>query len=475
MAKHMVDFYSRAGGHVQPDNGTEIPLAANVDEWTWKLFVGLNGKEVERICGSEELKFDKIYCKQVGLLLAYFVDLRPEELNTVKAQRETYRLEFVGDAQWRAHVVDGVTWLVQYNKSLPWFIPITMHYHNSMAVKPRFATDSEMIQCGRLVSTNDSLYHYNKLFKKLVPLLIDLTAKLVPAVAGEDDLNVWDRFNEGNLMWWYRPCYELFVLPFCMLGNSMVLGFKHSDLYDEAGAPINRDKIFVPAGAVVYHFAGEVRPVDLSAEDNHATNLLKDYKVKDTKLAHNAAMVTTLGVHDEHRPAVGNAAFMANCTCGGDNRNAEYFKFCEMALQAKKPDIITNCDLIYKHLMLRAKVDIRGSDIVSWHDRMRAFHAVFELCAPTDLIYFPVEFMYNAATPKDKDSFVGARCICMSACMVELTRRRNVYIFNKAQFTREQRTDEWVERVARSKDLSETSKKLVRAFQDQFKQQSDDH
>jgi len=376
-SKLYLAYYARDQGRTLPKANRDIslnkpiPLQLDIDEIIWPLFVGLDPEDVVHVIRSRDTS--SLNYKQVDLLIEYFQ--HHPNIKAVHDFREEQRRQYVGDKAWRLLEAEDVNWLVHRDIPLPWVVPVSIYWHNSRAVPPAKASILEMMQCGRLTGANDRIYNASLLYKAMIPRGIELEALLVH-VKGSDE-TVWDVFNEGEKFFWYTPVYRLYVWPDPDVGMSMMMGFLKSDI--DSSHP---DTIFVPDKSVVHSLVGELRPADLSVEDGYGFSAINDYEdVGETagKKTASANIIATnyMGYYD--RPGVGNAGYMANCTCGvglrehmsrykgKELRTNEFFKLSESRLGNKQNNGIENATYIYKHAVIKAAQNITGRTIKTWH------------------------------------------------------------------------------------------------------------
>ena len=111
----------------------------DVDGDAWKLFVGLD-------IGTRSLTY-----KEIDRIIYRIANMNAIERNALQAQRQQFKVDFLGGANNRRITVDRVTWIVDSRRKLPWMIPVSFNYHNPTAVDPANATTSEMGECGRMI------------------------------------------------------------------------------------------------------------------------------------------------------------------------------------------------------------------------------------------------------------------------------------------------------------------------------------
>jgi len=494
-AKLNVKYYARSQGRTpsvqsRPSALNEpIPLHWDIDELEWILFVGLDPAAVPAIIGSADIT--TINYTHINRLIEYFES--HQKIQDIHDFREKQRIKYVGDQAWRILESDNVQWLVHRRIALPWIIPVSIHWHNSKAVLPDQATISEMVQCGRLVGANERIYSTNLLYKAMIPRGIELEAMTVNM--DPENQNVWDLFNEGAQFYWYRPAFKIYVWPDEDVGMAMLLGFLKTEV-DEA----DTQTIFVPNKSVVHSIVAEIRPADVSVLDGYGFAYINDYdtstrqhrerlsrmtkkekKAYEAKLAADAAkdpnvnIISTNFVGRDNRPGVGNAGYMANCTCGvGYNesmykyksnqlRANEFFQLWESRVGFKEKNAINNSTYIYKHTVIRSTQDITAGQIRAWHEAFFAYHS-----PPIDSLYFfPVEFVYNKMLKPQGTGMV--ECMCMTRCQIaDPEDHSRIQLINYKKMERDQVTIDTAEFADRFTRLTESQQNDVKLYLQQF-------
>lgn len=445
-------YYTRKRGRqASSDNTKCLALNNNMSETAWKLFVGLDESEVRTCLGRDDIRH--IYHGDVESLLQVLKlrSMDPEFMD----RRRTFRQEFIGDAKCRPFDFNGVIWLVSQQRDLPWMIPIeNFHFHNAMAVYWRKATLYEMILCGRLVNANERLYLSTDLYKRLFPFIVHMNKHLVHKRDDPDlwEQDVWDNWHGGARFFWYRPCFRVCVVPSPTVRYCMMLAFERETTRTPNGTP--RDAIVVPAYSHVYSFAGEVRPVDLSVDDNYAFDLINNKGEKHVARRAGSGgrpeLVCTNYILYDNRPGVGSAAYMANHTCGmGEStepvnfkelRPNENFYMSEIRVGNKEGNAISKADMLTVFASLKSSRDITANMVTDWMDSNRRWLSIAvgeSMTGAYDL--FPVEFVYNRDPPGE----TSTECMCQTRCSgLAPSLRSRINISNVCSLTaRPSRTD----------------------------------
>ena len=428
--KTAFNYYKRRQGRSTVEEETYLPLNSSMNSDAWELFVGLTESEVKEHLHRDDVS--KIYYTDVELLLQ--VLKRKSSNPRFMIRRREFRQRYVGDRKYRPFDLNDVIWMVCNSRDLPWMIPIeNFHYHNPEAVYWKKATIYEMILCGRLVHANERLYKATKLYKELFPLIVHMNQHLVH-VRDEPDLweeDVWDNWNQGSKFFGYRPCFRVCVVPSLTLRYSMMLAFRKEVTRGAETQEIQPRTVVVPAYSHVYSFAGEVRPVDLSVDDNYAFELINNKGEKHLAKANRSSkstrpeLVCTNYILYDNRPGVGSAAYMANHTCGmgesvttsrpKDLRPNEYFYMSEIRVGNKEGNAIANADMLTMFATLKSARDITAQNVTKWMDDNTSW---LEVCLGNSMVtkydLFPVEFVYNRDIPKDPSTVDS--CMCMTRC-----------------------------------------------------------
>jgi len=405
MMRIFVSYYARGQGLKVYDTKTIVDIQENMTGMAWKLFVGLKEDDLYAIFKSREKQ--KLNYVEVHTILDWFEELTDDQVLEIKRYRNQQRLEFIGgDLDFRVLELNGVHWLVHRDFKLPWVIPINYHWHNPRAVRPHEATISEMVHSGRLVQANDRIYQLDQIYKALIPAVNHLSLQIAPH---GDNLDVWVNWDAGDNFFWYKPPYQVVVVPSGDVGYSMMLSF------DQDAVDANLEKIFVPNGTLIYPIVGEIRVLDDAVSDDYGFDYVQQ-RNPNGAFRKPTNLVVTMYSSTRKGPAVGNAGFMANCTCGspaGDpppgysEANLIFFELYEAMFGNKEKNCIKNFDYIYKHVCLKAVKDIKGSWIKWWNDKNTEW---IDLCPGKYL--FPVEFVYNTY---DFDK-PGEQCCCLTHC-----------------------------------------------------------
>lgn len=417
-------YYCRDRGRYTDASKTGTCLALNnqMTEMAWKLFVGLDAEQVAEYLDREDIS--KIYHRDVELLLAK-LRLHSSDPDFV-SRRKQFRMDYVGDKKLRIFDLNGVVWVVTQHRDLPWMIPIeNFHFHNANALNWRKATLYEMILCGRLIEANDRLYKDTELYKKLFPLILHMNKHLVHKkdTVEKWEMDVWDNWHAGDEFFWYSPCFRVCLVPSPAVRHCMMLAFKKSTTRRSGNL------IVVPAYSLIYAFAGEVRPVDLSVDDIYAFDLIHNRgekymaTISRSKKSLRPELVCTNYVLYDNRPGVGSAAYMANHTCGmGETvdikkpkllRPNEYFYMSEIKVGNREGNAIANADLLTVFTSLKSTRDITSKVVTHWTDNNAKWLSV--TLGPSmvkEYDFFPVEFIYNRDVPEEK----GTKCMCLTRC-----------------------------------------------------------
>ena len=133
-----------------------IAMHLQYDEVVWKLFVG----RVYPILTYNDLD---------ALLLN---NSKPDALlDQMKKDRTNFHAELVKPGTPLHVMVDDVEWRITHEHAVPWMIPVQFSWCNSRAVDPKTATLSEMFECSRIQTTNNTLFDADALYKYLLPHL----------------------------------------------------------------------------------------------------------------------------------------------------------------------------------------------------------------------------------------------------------------------------------------------------------------
>jgi hypothetical protein len=367
----------------------------------WKLFVGLDSDLLNMIFGDPNKS--SLNFHDYERLITWFQSLSPNDIDVIQGRRETYRIQYTGDYDWRMIDIDGVLWAIHKLVPVPWMVPTKYHWHNSKAVKPSEASEEEMLLCGKLIPANYMLFQRFKFYRNIIPMLVELESCLFP---NDDFVELATHWDQGMRYSFYNPAFKVICMPLRTVGYGMLLYFE-KDFIDR-----NTDKIVVPANSKIVVAAGEIRPLDTRSFDNMA--------FRQQKSARDTHLVFTNCVGYRNRPGVGNSVFIANCTCQDPN-----FKIWWAPLGFKQKNIIVKTDYAYKHQTLRAAKDITGLDVKTWSTAYTQKGHVTDITIG-DGYLFPVEFVYDKESKSRERGGHKFTCQCLSRCALVGDEDKNV-------------------------------------------------
>jgi|GEM_PF-5699955 len=382
----------------------------------WLLFVGLDTSKLRDILRDdmmiEDEEFITIKYDDIEKLLHYFKELPDFELSYLKQERTRHRHNlFRGDADdYICKHVDGTgkIWYVRKDVDLPWFIPVYSNFFNSKAVDPEWATAEEMILQGRMFEGNEKVYDLkddNTSLHSFFMKMRNMSEKLVPREMRQ--LSYIQMFSYGNLFYYSKTHNDLRILHTNHVGYSLFLFFPKSEVEQ------NLEKTWIPFGATICEFAGEIRPLDLSVP----SRVEMDYSY--IRGAGETYFVITNKYDAETRPGIGSCAFFANSTCQLYNERVN-FTSSESKIFTSKSTVIKDQSFLEKFISISAEKNITGNDIKTWNDENRKhFLSWFNAdCVEVDEWVFPVEFLYERDSKKTRREFEmgNTMCQCLTSC-----------------------------------------------------------
>ena len=464
----MYKHHRRQNTTKQKATDTIAPMQlTSVSSEVWKLFVGED-------YGDGTLNYEQI--DKIIYDMSQMTDGARETLHT---QRKQYKDQFLEEGINRKNiVVDGVTWVVDRSRDLPWMIPVSLNYHNPTAVDPRNATSSEMSECGRMVKTNLKLYKTDPYYKNLIRLTMMLETQMTFDASRLEGIAFTSLWHSWQLpcFTWTKPAFKLYAVPYGVLNYNIFVGVS------KEVAERNKDKIIIPEFTVMLSLTGEIRPVDLFVNDTYACQYYRKYQrgsiskgkspalqksQKPPQLPEVANLVCTLDVEGK-RPGVGNGGFFANTTCATE----PFFKLVPNTIGNKQANVVTSADFIYKHNTIIANRNFSGQDIINQDVTFR--NAAREIQLPhnqtaNDILFMPLEWPYGTeATSENK--YV---CQCLTNCIkITESTRKFIYMGNPTNNRRTQTN--WNETsVNQDKDITQTRKEYIMEYLGNLKKRSD--
>ena len=413
----------------------------DVDQDAWKLFVGLD-------IGPRSLTY-----KDIDRIIHRIAAMTDVERSALQAQRQQFKDEFLGPAGKREITVDGVTWVVDRRRKLPWMIPVSFNYHNPTAVNPINATTSEMGECGRMINSNEKLYKTDPYYKTLLRLALKLEKNILfeNLEAGAAFTSIWHSWHLKCFVW-TKPLFKLFAVPYANLNYNILVGV-NKPIVDT-----NLDSIIIPEYTIMLPLTGEIRPINHSVQDFYACTLYRKYGMEGYLGTEGELgfLVTTFDAEGK-RPGVGNAGFFANTTCI-ENAN---FILVPNSLGNKQGTVIEKADFLYKHNTIIANRDFKGQEIKDINVNIP------QAMRPNDDMYFiPLEWPYG----KVDDAANEFKCQCITHCIkTDSQHRPSIFMGNAA--TREREDKNWNKEMVRaSVGVTDRKKQYIYKFLDNFHQ-----
>jgi len=417
----------------------------DVDGDVWKLFVGLD-------IGTRSLTY-----KEIDRIIYRIANMNAIERSALQAQRQQFKVDFLGGAKNKRITIDRVTWIVDSRRKLPWMIPVSFNYHNPTAVDPANATTSEMGECGRMIHSNEKLYQTDPYYKTLIRLALKLEKNILfeNLQDGAAFTSIWHSWHLPCFVW-TKQLFEIFAVPYANLNYNILAGVR-KNIVDG-----NPEKIIIPEYTIMLPFTGEIRPIDHCVQDFYACKLYRKYGMEgylDTE-GELAFLVTTLDTEGK-RPGIGNAGFFANTTCLG-NPN---FILVPNSLGNKQGTVIEKADFLYKHSTIIANRDFTGADIKNIHENIPT-----EMRPDLDMYFIPLEWPYGKADNAANEF----KCQCITHCIdTDPSKRPSIFMGNANTKIRE--PTDWNEDTINSSLVTERKKQYIQQFLKNFNKHRAEH
>jgi hypothetical protein len=434
-----------------------------VDPWAWKLFLGMDPDSEELLMGKKTLTYEDI-----DKIIDKISKMTDGDLKTLKEIRRLNRDGFIDHTsnppprQRRSIYVDGVHWIIERNKDLPWMIPVSFNYHNPRAVDPKNATTSEMGECGRLVNSNAKLYKKDPYYHNILRLALKLEKNILfQPIEEQVYTSLWHSWQHKCFVW-TKPVFKLYAIPYGLLNYNILVGIP-KDLAER-----NKEKILIPKFTVMLPLTGEIRPLDYSIHDYYAAELYRTYDNKGYSRDDPAIsnLVYTLDMQGK-RPGVGNGGFIANTTCA----KKPSFIFAPNNIGCRQGNVISKADFIYKHNTINADRDFTGSNIIEIDGNLRGTAELMHFpheATPGDILFVPLEWPYGVYQEGEGDY----RCHCLTRCIkVEEHHRSLIYMGNEAKFNRATRPELTIKKIEELGDVNKTRMTYIQRYLQNYDRQ----